>query len=149
MTITRSLVHAFLVLTPLAGAPVLAAASTRPAPATQEKPAASLTDVTGVWIMLVEGHQVGLELEQDGTAVKAVMLMRGQRQLLEGTYVDRQLTLRPEATEDAPPADHGTAGAHPIVARMLDDGTFEGEMPTRRGRSKWTGERLKPPSPAR
>jgi hypothetical protein len=30
----------------------------------------------------------------------------------------------------------------PITARMLDDGTFEGELTTNRGRTKWTGEGL-------
>ena len=57
--------------------------------------------MTGVWIMLIEGHQVGLELEQDGTAVQGA-----------------------------------------ITARMLDDGTLEGELTTNKGRTKWTGERL-------
>lgn len=138
-------------LAALAFAPVVFASSAAPmrlAAVTQAPPSEtpSLTDVTGVWIMLVEGHQVGLELEQEDTVVKGVMLMMGQRQLLEGTYVDRQLTLRPEVSEDAPPAGHGTAHAGLIVARMLDDGTLEGEMPTRRGRRTWTGERLKPAS---
>ncbi len=63
-------------------------------PGAQEKAAGSLTDVSGVWIMLIEGHQVGLELEQKDTAVLGVMLMMGQRRLLEGTYVDRTLTLK-------------------------------------------------------
>jgi hypothetical protein len=60
----------------------------------QSKPAGSLTDVSGVWIMLIEGHQVGLEIEQKDTEVKGVILMMGQRQLLEGTYVERTLTLK-------------------------------------------------------
>jgi hypothetical protein len=108
----------------------------------QGKPAGSLTDVSGVWIMLIEGHQVGLELEQKETEVKGVILMMGQRQLLEGTYVERTLTLKGEKTEDTPPAKHGGAPAGPITARMLDDGTLEGELTTNRGLTKWTGERL-------
>lgn len=110
--------------------------------AQQAKPAASLTDVTGVWIMLIEGHQVGLELEQTDTAVKGVMLAMGQRQLLEGTYIDRNLTLKAENDPDGAAGPHGSPQAGPIVARMLDDGTLEGELSTNRGRSKWTGERL-------
>ena len=110
--------------------------------AAQSKPAGSLTDVSGVWIMLIEGHQVGLELEQKDAAVTGVMLMMGQRQLLEGTYVERTLTLKREKTEDAPPTKHGGAPGGPIIARMLDDGTLEGELTTNRGRTKWTGERL-------
>ena len=110
----------------------------------QAKAAGSLTDVTGVWIMLIEGHQVGLELEQDGTAVQGVMLMMGQRILLAGTYTNRELSLVREKTEDEPPTAHGQSGKSggPITARMLDDGTFEGELTTNRGRTKWTGERL-------
>jgi hypothetical protein len=108
----------------------------------QSKPAGSLTDVSGVWIMLIEGHQVGLELEQKDAAVAGVMLMMGQRQLLEGTFVERTLTLKREKTEDAPPAKHGAAPGGPITARMLDDGTLEGELTTNRGRTRWTGERL-------
>ena len=63
------------------------------AAAQDSKPAGSLTDVTGVWIMLVAGHQIGLELEQKGTVVEAVMLAMGQRILLIGEYVNRTLTL--------------------------------------------------------
>ena len=108
----------------------------------QEKPPGSLTDVTGVWIMLVEGHQVGLELEQKETAVQGVMLVMGQRQLLTGTYVERTLTLKGEKGEDGSGGPHGSPNAGPIVAQMLDDGTLEGELSTNRGRTKWTGERL-------
>lgn len=108
----------------------------------QSKPAGSLTDVSGVWIMLIEGHQVGLELEQKETAVKGVILIMGQRQLLEGTYTERTLTLKGEKSEDSPPPKHGGAAGGPITARMLDDGTLEGELTTNRGPTKWTGERL-------
>ena len=69
-------------------------------------------------ITLIEGHQVGLELEQNDAAVTGVMLMMGQRQLLEGTYVERTLTLKGEKTEDgrrppstaARPADPSSRG---------------------------------------
>ena len=108
----------------------------------QTKPAASLTDVSGVWIMLIEGHQVGLELEQKDTTVKGVMLAMGQRQLLEGTYIDRELTLKAEKGEDGTGGPHGSRTAGPITATMLDDGTLEGELSTNKGRTKWTGERL-------
>jgi hypothetical protein len=108
----------------------------------QAKPAGSLTDVTGVWIMLVEGHQIGLELEQKDTKVLGVMLVMGQRQLLEGTYENRTLTLKAEKSPDGSAGPHGDAKAGPIEARMLDDGTLEGELSTNKGRTKWTGERL-------
>lgn len=108
----------------------------------QQKPAGSLTDVSGVWIMLLEGHQIGLELEQLDTTVKGVLQVMGTRQLLEGTYEDRTLTLKGEKSEDGSGGPHGNPAAGPITARMLDDGTLEGELSTTRGRMKWTGERL-------
>jgi hypothetical protein len=108
----------------------------------KQEPPPSLTDVTGVWIMLVEGHQIGLELEQKGTTVEGVMHAMGTRQLLKGTYVERALTLVGEKMEGAPDGPHGNPHAGPIEARMLDDGTLEGELSTNRGRRKWTGERL-------
>lgn len=107
----------------------------------------SLTDVTGVWTMLVEGHPIGLELEQKGTKVEGVMLAMGRRVLLVGDYVERTLTLKGERPEDGAGTAHGgEAGKDapgPIVATMKDDGTLDGELSTNRGRAKWTGERLK------
>lgn len=108
------------------------------------KPRGSLSDVTGVWIMLVAGHQIGLELEQKGTVIEGVMLAMGQRIQLIGDYVDRKLTLKGEAPADGSPSPHGEPGAHPITAIMLDDGTFAGELTTNQGPTKWTGERLPP-----
>ena len=115
------------------------------AAAAQEKTAAgSLTDVTGVWVMLVAGHQIGLELEQKGTKVEGIMHAMGQRILLVGDYVDRKLTLKGERPEDQ--LTHGgETQAGPITATMLDDGTLEGELSTNLGRTKWTGERFKKP----
>ena len=99
----------------------------------------SLTNVTGTWVMLVAGHQIGLELEQKDTKVEGVMHAMGQRILLVGDYKDRTLTLKGERPEDGAGHDHGG----PIVAKMLDDGTLEGELTTNHGRTKWTGERFK------
>lgn len=111
--------------------------------AQDKKPTGSLTDVTGVWVMQVASHQIGLELEQKGTVVEGVMLAMGQRILLIGEYVDRTLTLKGEKPQDGSPAPHaGGPGSGPITAKMLDDGTLEGELSTTQGRTKWTGERL-------
>ena len=116
-------------------------------PAAAQGPAGSTTDVTGVWVMTVEGHQFGLELEQKEQKVEGVMLAMGRRVLLVGDFVDRVLTLKGERPEDGAGFSHGgeEAKAGPIVATMKDDGTFEGELSTNRGRTKWTGERLKKP----
>ena len=104
----------------------------------------ALRDLTGTWVMLVEGHQIGLELEQKGDVVEGVMHAMGQRILLIGTYQDRKLVLKGERPEDQLP--HGQGGdAGPITAAMRDDGTLEGELSTSRGRTKWTGERFKKP----
>jgi hypothetical protein len=134
----------------LALAALVFAAATVPAAAqTPTRPAGSLTDVTGVWTMLVAGHQIGLELEQKGAKVEGVMLAMGRRVLLVGDYVERTLTLKGERPEDGAGFSHGGEPAAdapgPIVATMKDDGTFEGELSTNQGRTKWTGERLKTP----
>jgi len=105
---------------------------------------ASMTDLTGVWVMTVEGHQMGLEIEQKDGKIEAVMLAMGRRTLLVGDYVKRTLTLKGERPEDG--VAHGSdSNAGPIVATMQDDGTLEGELSTTKGRIKWTGERLKKP----
>lgn len=120
------------------------------AAARQTARAGSLTDVSGVWTMLVEGHQIGLELEQKDGKVEGVMLAMGRRVLLVGTYEGRALTLRGERPEDGAGFSHGGdgqgggSGPGPIVATMKDDGTLDGELSTNRGRTKWTGERLAP-----
>jgi hypothetical protein len=121
----------------------LALALTVQSAPTQEAQSKSLTDVTGVWVMLVSGHQIGLELEQKGTKVEGIMHAMGQRILLVGEYADRRLTLKGERPEDQLP--HEGADAGPITATMLDDGTLEGELSTTKGRTRWTGERFKKP----
>jgi hypothetical protein len=121
----------------------LAAVLSAQTPSTQEAPSQSLTDVTGVWVMLVAGHQIGLELDQKGTKVEGIMNAMGQRLLLVGEYADRKLTLKGERPEDQ--LVHGDTEGGPITATMLDDGTLAGELSTNKGRVKWTGERFKKP----
>ncbi|MGD9905783.1 MAG: hypothetical protein AB7U83_20105 [Vicinamibacterales bacterium] len=123
-----------------------AAALVSAAPAGAQTPDGSLTDLTGVWVMMVEGHSFGLELEQKEQRIEGVMLAQGRRVLLVGDFVDRVLTLKGERPEDHAGLGHGgesDAKAGPIVATMKDDGTLEGELSTTRGRTRWTGERLK------
>jgi hypothetical protein len=112
--------------------------------AAQDKKEPSLTDLTGTWVMMVEGHQMALELEQKDTKIEGVMHAMGRRILLVGDYVGRKLTLKGERPEDGI-AHGGDSSAGPIVATMLDDGTLEGELSTNKGRTKWTGERFKKP----
>ena len=133
----------------IALAALLCVATVPAAAQTPAGAAGSLADVTGVWTMLVAGHQIGLELEQKGTKVEGVMLTMGRRVLLVGDYVERTLTLKGERPEDGAGFAHGGEPAAdapgPIVATMKDDGTLEGELSTNQGRTKWTGERLKTP----
>ena len=79
----------------------------------------------------------------------AEWLDAGRRVLLVGTYEGRTLTLKGERPEDGAGAGHGgdqgKDAPGPIVATMKDDGTLEGELSTNRGRTKWTGGRLKTP----
>ena len=109
--------------------------------AAQQPETGSLTDVTGTWVMVIEGHQIALELEQKEAKVEGIMHAMGQRILLVGDYQGRTLTLKGERPEDNI-AHHGS-DAGLITAKMLDDGTLEGELTTNRGRTKWTGERFK------
>jgi hypothetical protein len=117
---------------------IVFATATAGAAAAQQAQPGSLTDVTGTWVMLIEGHQVAVELEQKESKVEGIMHAMGQRILLIGEYTDRTLTLKGERPEDTI-AHHGN-DAGPIVAKMLDNGTLEGERSTNRGRTKWTGE---------
>lgn len=110
----------------------------------QDKEKTALTDVSGTWVMTVESHQMGLELEQKDGRIEGVMHVMGRRVLLVGEFVNRTLTLKGERPEDG--IAHGAdSKAGPIVATMLDDGTLEGELSTNKGRTRWTGERLKKP----
>jgi len=110
--------------------------------AAQERPASSITDVTGTWVISIESHQLGLELEQKESTIEGVLHAMGQRILLVGTYEDRKLILKGEPSDDQ---TQPALGAGPITATMLDDGTMEGELSTNHGRMKFTAERLRKP----
>ena len=79
--------------------------------------------MTGIWVITVESHQIGLELEQKDAKVEGVMHAMGQRILLVGNYADRKLILKGERSEDQIAAA-GAAGAGPITATMMEDGTL-------------------------
>ena len=69
------------------------------------------------------------------------MLVMGQRQCSRGPTGSH---LDPQGREGAGRLRRSPRRpkAGPIEARMLDDGTLEGELSTNKGRTKWTGERL-------
>jgi hypothetical protein len=99
--------------------------------------------VAGVWLILMEGHQVGLGLEQEGAKLTGTLQIMGKNVPVDGDFIDSTLTL----TGDAAVGAHGDRQTVPlkITATLKDDGTLEGEMNTARGPMKWTAERLKPP----
>jgi hypothetical protein len=114
-------------------------------------------DFAGTWNIEVMSHQIALVIEPvDATRVTATMMMMGRDTLLKGELTDRTLTLSGVKTETTGTPQHAPApssGAEhagttpptprPIVVKLLEDGTIEGEMMTTGGPAKWTGEKLR------
>jgi hypothetical protein len=100
--------------------------------------------LTGTWVILLEGHQVGLEVEDKSGTLEATLHIMGQRVLLDGTVKERAFTL----TSDAQVGDTHSNGATvkmQIRGTHKADDTLEGEIDLPRGPMKWTAERLKKP----
>lgn len=100
--------------------------------------------LNGTWIMLLEGHQVGLELEDKSGTLEATLHIMGQRVLLDGTVQDGSFSL----TSDDQVGDtqsHGATVKMKITGRYQPDDTLAGEIDLPRGPMKWTAERLKKP----
>ena len=93
--------------------------------------------VTGTWVLDVQGHQVGLGLEQDGKKLTGTLVIMGQSVLVEGELADGYFTLAnaPDETRKIK-----------LSGKLKEDGTMEGEVETGHGTHRWKGERLKPPS---
>lgn len=99
--------------------------------------------LTGTWVMLLQGHQVGLEIEQKETVLTGTLYIMGQRVPVDGEVADRAFTL-------ASDSQVGDANAHATVPIKITgthkpDDTLEGEIGMPRGPMKWTAERLKKP----
>ena len=99
--------------------------------------------LTGTWVMLLRGHQVGLEIEQKERVLMGTLYLMGQRVPVDGEVVDRAFTL-------ASDSQIGDANAHTTVPIKITgthkpDDTLEGEIGMSRGPMKWTAERLKKP----
>ncbi|HEX6164064.1 MAG TPA: hypothetical protein VFZ31_11905, partial [Vicinamibacterales bacterium] len=60
--------------------------------AAQQDP--KLNDITGTWVIEIESHQLGLEVEQKDTTVEGTLYAMGDRIPLTGTYIDRNLVLK-------------------------------------------------------
>jgi hypothetical protein len=110
---------------------------------------ASPTGVAGTWNMTLMSHQVGMVLEQNGKAVTGTLMMMGKDVPLEGEFADGKLTVTGKGALMGAPAEHGGSGDAPkpipikLTAKLLDDGTLDGEMETAKGPAKWTAERLR------
>lgn len=103
--------------------------------------------IAGTWVILLEGHQVGLGLEQNGTTVTGTLVIMGKNVPVDGEFIHPRLTL----AGDAQVGLHGDQQTAPmkITGTLKEDGTLEGLMDTARGPMKWTAERLKPPKQMR
>lgn len=113
-------------------------------------------DFAGTWNIEVMSHQIALVIEPaEDNKVTATMMMMGRDTLLKGELNDRTLTLvgvKSEAAATAAPHTPPAGSQHvgntppaprPIIVKLLEDGTIEGEMMTTGGPAKWTGEKLR------
>ena len=112
--------------------------------AAQEATGGQPRGLTGTWIMLLEGHQIGLEIEDKSGTLEATLHIMGQRVLLDGEVKDGAFTL----TSDAQVGTHHSGGETvkmKLAGTHRPDDTLEGTIDLPRGPMKWTGERLKKP----
>mgnify|MGYP006919625140 CR=1 FL=1 len=105
----------------------------------------TVADFAGTWNITIMSHQIALVIEPaaDNNATATMMAM-GTDIPLKGELVDGTLTLVGVKPADAD-AGHAAPrlGAKPITARLLDDGTIEGEMMTSAGPAQYSGEKLR------
>jgi hypothetical protein len=117
-----------------------AAAQTAPSEKTSEEP----RSLSGTWVMLIEGHQVGLEVEDKAGTLEGTLYIMGQRVPVDGTVKEGAFLL----TSDAQVGDtqsHGATVKMKLTGQHKADDTLEGEIDLPRGPMKWTAERLKKP----
>jgi hypothetical protein len=94
-------------------------------------------NLVGTWVLDVQGHQVGLGLEQDGKKLTGTLVVMGQKILVDGEFADGIFTLA-SAPDDASKIK--------LSGKLKADGTMEGDLETDHGTHHWKAERLKPPS---
>jgi hypothetical protein len=120
---------------------VAAGAGAQPAPGEQKDEPRSLT---GTWVILLEGHQVGLEVEDKSGTLEATLHIMGQRVLLDGEAEDDTFTLTSDAQVGTKDSGATTVKMKLAGTHKADD-TLEGTMDLPHGPMKWTAERLKKP----
>ena len=100
--------------------------------------------LTGTWVILLEGHQVGLEVEDKSGTLEATLFIMGQRVLLDGELKDNAFTL----TSDAQVGTSHSGGEMvkmKLTGTHKADDTLEGSIDLPHGPMQWTAERLKKP----
>jgi hypothetical protein len=100
--------------------------------------------LTGTWVMLLEGHQVGLEVEDKAGTLEATLHIMGQRVLLDGELKDNAFTLTSDAQVGTTQSGGATVKMRLTGTHKADD-TLEGEIELPHGPMTWTAERLKQP----
>ena len=118
-----------------------AAAGAQPVPVEKQDEPRSLT---GTWVILLEGHQVGLEVEDKSGTLEATLYIMGQRVLLDGEAKDDTFTLTSDAQVGTRDSGGSTVKMKLAGTHKADD-TLEGTMDLPHGPMKWTAERLKKP----
>jgi hypothetical protein len=94
--------------------------------------------------MLLEGHQVGLEVEDKAGTLEGTLYIMGQRVPVDGTVKDGAFMLSSDA-QVGDTQSHGAMVKMKITGQHKPDDTLEGEIDLPRGPMKWTAERLKKP----
>jgi hypothetical protein len=107
-------------------------------------PATAEPSLTGTWVILLEGHQVGLEVEDKSGTLEATLYIMGQRVPLDGTVKDGAFVLASDA-QVGDSQSHGATVKMRLSGTHKTDDTLEGEIDLPRGPMKWTAERLKQP----
>jgi len=118
-----------------------AAAGAQPATGERNDEPRSLT---GTWVMLLEGHQVGLEVEDKAGTLEATLFIMGQRVLLDGEVKDNAFTLTSDAQVGTSHSGGETVKMKLTGTHKADD-TLEGAIDLPHGPMQWTAERLKKP----
>jgi hypothetical protein len=122
-------------------ATMMVGASAQSAPGEKQGDPPSLT---GTWVILLEGHQVGLEVEDKSGTLEATLYIMGQRVPLDGEVKDNAFSL----TSDAQVGTHDSGGTMVkmrLAGTHKPDDTLEGTIDLPHGPMKWTAERLKKP----
>ena len=125
----------------LAIAIAVAGAAAQPVPGEQKDQPRSLT---GTWVILLEGHQVGLEVEDKSGTLEATLYIMGQRVLLDGEAKDDTFTLTSDAQVGTSRSDGETVKMKLSGTHKTDD-TLDGTIDLPHGPMKWTAERLRQP----